>query len=262
MPKARSVSLPPPPWPSAAFPSVLLGFIAFHLLSHLRSEHFCPLLFVLGLFQGSQRGPLGSGSTFHPPCSPTDRRDPAGCSVMLPQTIPSALHSHMQECGCLRDCATLHSQASGPHPRTARETEARDTPRGALEPRGESVSLGTSPGMASLGSRFPPLGAVGLGTWGDVAGDRRPTRAAHTRRQHGNRRCHAQRARPRASHSQRYSQGFQQLAPIPGMRTRQRRGSELPEQPNSSCLMAAPAPHGGKRSHLLPGGMMGGEKQE
>lgn len=186
MPKARSVSLS---LPSAAFPSVLLGFIAFHLLSHLYSEHFCPCLFVLGLFQGSQRDPLGSGSTFHPPCSPTDRRDPAGCSVMLPQTIPSALRSHTQECGCLRDRATLHSRASGPHPRTARETEARDTPGGALEPRGESVSLGTSPGMASLGSRFPPLGAVGLGTWGDVAGDRRPTRAAHTRRRHGNRRC-------------------------------------------------------------------------
>lgn len=81
-----------------------------------------------------------------------------------------------------------------------------------------------------------------------------PTRAGGT----GIAAAHAQRARPRASHSQRYSQGFQQLAPIPGMRTRQRRGSELPEQPNSSCLMAALAPHGGKRSHLLPGGMLAG----
>lgn len=80
-----------------------------------------------------------------------------------------------------------------------------------------------------------------------------PTRAGGT----GIAAAHAQRARPRASHSQRYSQGFQQLAPIPGMRTRQRRGSELPEQPHSSCLMAAQAPHGGKRSCLLAGGMLG-----
>lgn len=39
----------------------------------------------------------------------------------------------------------------------------------------------------------PSLGAVGLGTWGDVAGDRCPTRAAHGS-QHGNRRC------PRTAH--------------------------------------------------------------
>lgn len=239
VPKAQSISLSQPLGLSAAFPSVLVGFIAFHLLSHLLSEHFCPRLFVLGLFQDSQSLILAQAapSTL---CSPTDQTHPAGWSVMLPlpaQTVPSPLHSHAQAAE-FASGTVPPSKARPPDHNHGMHTEGLWS---------KSVSLGTSPGIASLGSHFPSLGAVGPGTWGDVAGDRRPTRAAHT-----------QRARPCAAHSQSYSStwSFQHLSPIAGMGTQQRRGSEPPEQPNSSCLMAAPAPQREKRSQLLPGGML------
>ena len=67
--------------------------------------------------------------------------------------------------------------------------------------------------------------------------------------------AHAERVRPRALHSRCYFPGvWQQLAPVPGPRTQQRRGSYLLEQLSSSttacsfCLMAASVPRTAERT--------------
>lgn len=167
----------------AAFPRALVGFIAFHLLSHLCSEHFCPRLFVLGLFQDSQGGHVGSGSTSHPPCSPTERRHRAGCSPCLlsqPHHPPQAHEGF----GCLRDCATLQSLS---HLQPGKLRHGMHT-EGLGSLVANQCHWGQAQGWPHLAPTSFPW-SCGTGDIGDVAGDRCPTRAAHTHQRHGNRRC-------------------------------------------------------------------------